>query len=155
MPNARRSSRHRTRSVIRSASQRGLAISFGSRSEGGYVVAILAGAELALALAVERRERVYKGPTTSRTSAFHERRGGRSTAPTEFEMRDGDGARGAIAAAMETVVPTITDVPALEPWASRRHGFGGWRAGVGRDPGGMGRVGDSGGCDFVSLSCAR
>ena len=95
--------------------QRGLAIPFGSRSEGGYVVALLAGAQLPLALGIERWEPDGAKQKLLRTYAFSERRGGRLTTSAELPLPAVDGAKSAIVAAFETGVPTISDMPASEP----------------------------------------
>ena len=95
--------------------QRGLAIPFGSRSEGGYVVAVLAGAALPLSLAVERWNPDSSKHNMLRTYAFSERHGGRSTAQAELPLGTDGAAHGVIGTAYTSGVPTISDNPANEP----------------------------------------
>ena len=100
--------------------RRGLAIPFGSRSEGGYVVALLAGTQLPLALAVDRWEPDGTRQKMLRTSSFSERHGGRSAVAAELPLDapgvdQGAAHRSVVSAAFATGVPAISDDPASEP----------------------------------------
>lgn len=95
--------------------RRGLAIPFGAQDDSGYVVALLAGADLPLALAIERWEPDSSKQKLVRTYAFSERQGGRVSTPAELGLQDGEAAPSAVAAAYATGMPTLSDAPDQEP----------------------------------------
>jgi hypothetical protein len=97
--------------------RRGLGIPLGARTEGGYVVTFLAGAELPLAQAIERWTPNDDRTRLVRLLAFSEQHGGRSKVSAELTLSGGMAHGGAIERAWTTGVPAINDSPSTEPGA--------------------------------------
>lgn len=105
----------RAEQAVGAGMKRGLAIPFGSSGVGGYVLAVLAGADLPLALGVERWQADTARTKLTRTLSFSERHGGRNAAPAEMSLpADRWVQGGAVAAAFATGVPMIVDCRAEE-----------------------------------------
>ncbi len=89
--------------------RRGLAIPFGTGSEGGYVVAILAGVALPLALAVERWAHDAAKQKLIRSYVYRERRGGLTTVSAELPLQSVEHGQNAVVAAFLSGIPVVSD----------------------------------------------